>query len=401
MWMKAPLSYAIASCFMLGLSSSVSAYDVSDIVSQAKEIESNAHAIVGDLDIMEPNDDVLKLAEEIMESSIAASKSGMPQVADHFDFELPDTSKSEWDEGEWVDILVSRSLAGDLLETIKGLDGSKIQVRFVFRGIEEGQKITDAFTDYGKWTKGLESPPGAVLDPTIFRDQGVTSVPHMIFRRDGEVVASVTGLSNPQWLVDAVERGETGHLGTRGPVQEISERDLIAVMQERAAALDMEEKKKETIRTYWERADFISLTPAPDESRRLIDPSIVVPDGLRDANGKEILPPGSVINPLDMLPFNMRLVIFNPNRKAEMEWVGSLEKAPGLNTIYMATELDRESGWDHLEEVESGLDSAVYLLTPDVSTRFELRHTPSLVTSDGRHFVVDEFKPAAGLSHEN
>ena len=377
------------------------ASDVSEIAIQAKQIQSAAADVMGDLNVQTPSDDVLKLAEEVMSSSRQSLERGLPEVAKVTGVDMPDRLDVVAPSGEWVDIFVSRSLDKELVQIIRDLDGSKIPVRFVFRGIAEGQKINDTFADYGRWTKGLEQPPAAVLDPKVFRENNVTAVPHMVFMRDGKAVASVRGLSNPQWIVDAVKRGDTGDLGARGPVKEISERDLIALMKERAAGIDLESRKEQTVKTYWERASFTTLTPAKEASRRLVDPSVVVAQGLKDSKGNTVLPEGTVINPLELRPFTLRLVIFNPNRKAEVEWVNSLEPAPALQTVYMVTELSRDNGWEQLETIENKLDSAVFMLKPDVRSRFELRHTPSLVTADGLHFVVDEFAPKEASRDEN
>lgn len=387
--------------FSLGLLASAVAMasDVSEIAAQANQIKANAHDIVGDLTVSQPSDDVLKLAEEVMRDSQRSVNAGLPVVSKELGVDLPASLDVVAPKGEWIDILVSRSLGKELQQIIRDLDGSKIPVRFVFRGIDDGQRINDTFADYGRWTQGLEQPPAAILDPKVFREHNVSTVPHMIFMRDGKAIASVEGISNPQWITDAVKRGETGELGKKGPVMQIAERDLIEVMQERAAGLDLESKKEETIKTYWSRASFTSLTPATKESRRTIDPTLVVAQALKDNTGKVLVPEGTTINPLEMRPFTLRLVIFNPNREQEVDWVAGLPAAPSLETVYMATELNRDTGWKQLESLENKLDSAVFLLKSDIRSRFELRHTPSIVTAQDLQFVVHEFAPKEeGLS---
>lgn len=365
--------------------------DIVDIAMQAEKINENAGAYLKDLNLeTELSDKAIKLAEEIVSGSIQAAERSLPEVAQQLGVELQKQQGVTTLQGDWIDILVSRSLGEELTQTIHELADSKIQVRFVFRGIAEGQRINDAFADYGRWTQGLESPPAAILDPGVFRESGATAVPHMIYMRDGAAIASVRGLSNPQWLADAVERGELGDLGTLGPVVEIAERDLIEVMKERAANLDLESRRDETIATYWQRAGFTTLSPAKKDRRRTIDPSVVVNQDIKDAQGKVLVSAGTHINPLAMRPFTLRLIVFNPTRHEEVEWVSRLTPSPGLEDMLIATEIDRDEGWKHFESVQERLDAPVYMLKPDIAQRFALERTPSLVTAENLHFVVHE-----------
>jgi conjugal transfer pilus assembly protein TraW len=364
---------------------------IADIAREARAIQANPTAYTGDFEIRPPSDEVVKLAQEITGMSQEKGLRNMPAAASAYGIEMDDPMQPEIMTGDWIDILVSRSLGeAELKQVIASAAHSNLPVRFVFRGIAEGQRINDAMLDYGRWSRGLDVPPQAILDPTIFQDRGVDSVPAMYFMRDGEVVASVNGLTNPEWLARAVEGGETGHLGTRGPVLDIAERDLIELMQERTAQLDLESRKKETIDTYWQRADFIPLMAATENERKVIDPSFVLNEDIRGANDALIVQAGTVINPLQLRPFTLRLIIFNPTREAEVEWAASLESAPGLDDMFIATEIDRDAGWEGFESLEDRLDEPVYLLQPDLRSRFQLQKTPSLVTSESYRFVVEE-----------
>lgn len=374
--------------------------DVESIAAQADQIKKSNSTYLKAMDSRPvPSDEVVRLAEDVMNSSHQSAKQGLPEVGRRFGVEMPQPDAVS-PSGEWVDIYVSRSLGEELIQTIRDLEGSKVPVRFVFRGIAEGQRINDSLADYGRWTQGLEKPPAAILDPNVFREQGVTAVPHMIYMKDGKALASVRGLSNPQWLADAVARGERGDLGARGPVMEIAERDLIEVMQERAAGLDLESRKEQTVKTYWERATFTELAAAGKPSRRVIDPTVVIARAMKDPKGNVIVPAGTKFNPLDMRAFTLRVVVFNPTRKAEVDWVKQLAPVPGIEDMYLITALDRADGWKQLESIENALDAPVYLLQPDIRQRFELRSTPSVVTADKRHFIVEEFVPARGSSHD-
>jgi len=384
----------------LALSAAATANDqVGDIISQSKSIQAQSNLDINDFKGMQLSDEALQFAQEIVTSSKPLANDALPKAKEFLGVDDDAVINAVKPEGEWVDIYVSRSMGPQLQQLIKDLDGTSLPVRLVFRGVDEGQRINDTFADFARWVEGLESPPAAILDPTEFSDHKVTTVPHMIYMRDGKALANVRGLNNPQWLAEAVERGERGDLGLRGPVEEIQERDLIEELKERAAGLDMESKKEETVRTYWKRAKFITLPPATTEQQREIDPSVYVAKDIRDPKGSLLAQAGTVINPLGLRPFTLRMVIFNPTRKAEVEWVKNLPPAPGRQDVFIATQIDRAAGWDHLVEIQDLLDQPVYLLQSDVQQRFEIRRTPTVVTSTKTRFVVTEYAPQKAPSH--
>lgn len=293
----------------------------------------------------------------------------------------------------WIDILISKSLGEDELKDLMYTASiSEFPVRLVIRGINDGQKINDVAADISRWIEGLDRIPEAIIDPTIFQSVGSDLVPVMIYMHKDEIVASVTGLSNPEYLRKAVEeQGAKGDLGIKGPTKEVSERDLIEVMQERILEYDFDKRKEETVKTFWQRADMNYLPFAPRNRTRIIDPTVTLSSDMRDEEGRIFVPKGTQFNPLDLVPFNMRLIIFNPNNEFEVQWLKTLD--PSSNTvkdIYMFTELERERGWDHYSEIQQFIDEDLFTLTPEVKSRFSIERTPTVVTANETHFIVRE-----------
>jgi conjugal transfer pilus assembly protein TraW len=60
--------------------------------------------------------------------------------------------------------------------------------------------------------------------------------------------------------------------------------------------------------------------------------------------------------------------------------------------MYLVTQLPRQNGWEVLNNLETTLKAPVYLLTPDVRSRFQLQHVPAIVEQAGSHLVVHERK---------
>ena len=59
--------------------------------------------------------------------------------------------------------------------------------------------------------------------------------------------------------------------------------------------------------------------------------------------------------------------------------------------VYLATRLERR--WEALAATEDALDAPVYLLTPEVRSRFALERVPAYVEAAGRVFRVAEVPP--------
>ncbi|MBZ3672433.1 hypothetical protein JT305_10545 [Salmonella enterica subsp. enterica serovar Senftenberg] len=79
-------------------------------------------------------------------------------------------------------------------------------------------------------------------------------------------------------------------------------------------------------------------------------------------------------------PFTQAVVVFDPLDKKQMELLAKklpeIKLEPGVQRItYIATEFDKDKGWDSYKSVTDNFDAPVYLLTPDLITRFELEHT--------------------------
>jgi conjugal transfer pilus assembly protein TraW len=287
-------------------------------------------------------------------------------------------------------VFVSRSLGTEALRAIfqaaRGPD-----VRIVFRGVKPGEPMTDAIRTIQSLLNDLDPLPNVALDPTPFRDAGITAVPVIVARGGAGELARVSGLSAPDWLRAKVREGTRGDLGVRGPVVAIGEPDLIEELQRRLAALDPNKMREGAIGRYWQRAAFETLPTVTEARERLIDPTVTASADLVLPDGTALIHAGDTVNPLDRVPFTQRLVIFDASDPRQVETARRLGRTAGvLRPLYLATALERARGWEGLRTVEDRLDEPVYLLTPDVRTRFALERVPSMVEARGRVFAVTE-----------
>ncbi len=291
----------------------------------------------------------------------------------------------------------------DLLESVS----EKPDTVVVFRGIPKDMNLGEGIRAIQALAAQKKPIPNIVIDPTLFKKYHVAAVPTMVVLKHlpsssqaPQILASVQGMTNLQWLMRRVAQGFTGDQGIKGPIEAIGEHDLIEVLQERLAHIDWE-KKKQTIATqFWRKRHFYRLPPAKKTQTHFIDPSIIATDDIQRADGTVLIQRGTTINPLTLRDFTQAVIVFDPLDKRQLTWLTqtlpALKKRPGVSRLtFIATQFDREKGWDAYTALTNTLDAPVYLLTPDLVERFALRATPSIITAQGKHFVVEEIVPAS------
>lgn len=335
-------------------------------------------------------------AREQAEAVVRDSRDPLEQgLREHFDFDREDREETGDKPSAEIVVYVSSTLPdseiSDAVQALEGIDS--VRGRVVYRGIEDGEKLGDFAQRARRVVGELDVEKTSFeLDPTRFRASTVTAVPRMEYRdEDGDIVAAVDGLSNPMWLMEQIDQGERGELGTRGPVREIAERDLIELMKERFLALDLEAERDRTIETFWDRIAMERLAAATETKTRRLNPAIRIPKAITAADGEVIHPAGTIINPLLIRDFTRRLLIINPTRQAEREWLKNRPERD-LKDIVMITDIDRAAGWDGYVELQDDLGESAFLLTPDVRQRFQIQATPTQVTAEDGRFVVREYR---------
>ncbi|NCA72790.1 MAG: conjugal transfer protein TrbC, partial [Sphingobacteriia bacterium] len=292
-----------------------------------------------------------------------------------------------------ITLLVSRALGAAALRDIFAT-AARPDVRVVFRGVAEGEPLMDFMRAIHAELEGLDPLPTVELDPTPFREACAEAVPLMILSGPDGEIARVAGLSDPAWLQAQVAAGRTGDLGVRGPVETISEPDMLEEIARRIAALDLTALREHALARYWTRAAFEHLPAAREARTRVIDPVIEAKADIALPDGTVLVRAGERLNPLDRLAFGLRLVVFDPTEAAQVRTAHRLGESAGtLRTVYLATRLDREAGWEGFRAIEDALEETVYLLTPDVRERFALERVPASVEAAGRVFLVREHPP--------
>jgi conjugal transfer pilus assembly protein TraW len=290
-------------------------------------------------------------------------------------------------------LFVSFSLGESALKGIFEEAAGRDDVLLVFRGPKPGQKLPALMADLKRLLKGIEPLPNIIIDPTRFQRWSVTSVPDIVVEQESKSRLHVRGVSSLSWLDEQIKAGKQGDLGTMGDVAEIVEIDLLEEIKRRMAAIDWKQKQQQAIARFWEQQKFEVLPVALEDRDRTVDLTITAPRDLTAPNGQLVIRGGQTVNPLNKLPFGLCLMVFDATVPAQVELIQHQScRDKQARVMYLATSLPRQFGWDSLQRLETALQAQVYLLTPDVRSRFQLQQVPAIVEQVGNQLVVRERK---------
>ncbi len=290
-------------------------------------------------------------------------------------------------------LFVSFSLGDTALKSIFEDASGRDDVLLMFRGPKPGQKLPALMADLKRLLKGIEPVPNIVIDPTRFQRWSVASVPDVVVEQDGKSRLHVHGVSSLSWLDEQIKAGKQGDLGTLGDVGEIAEIDLLEEIKRRMAAIDWKQKQQQAIARLWEQQKFEVLPVALEDRDRTVDLTITAPRDLTAPNGQLIIRAGQSVNPLDKMPFGLCLMVFDTTETSHIQWARQSScQDHSARRMYLVTQLPRQNGWEVLNNLETTLKAPVYLLTPDVRSRFQLQHVPSFIEQSGNRLIVHERK---------
>ncbi|QCF28143.1 TrbC family F-type conjugative pilus assembly protein [Hydrocarboniclastica marina] len=299
-------------------------------------------------------------------------------------------------------LLVSRSMGKSGLHEALAEASNNQNLTVLFQGIPDGTTVQEGILDIQRLAREYDPIPSVGLNPLIFQRHQVKDVPHAILMSPGSwegnkciqsVEASMSGLTNYGYLLGKIDSGFSGHLGKLGPTVPISERNFMEVIEERIKATDWAAVKSKAVDNVWKKQPMEALPPATEDVVFKIDPSVIATQDIKTPDGKFVARKGDKINQLEVMPFNQLIVIMNPLRKAEIEAAKEIVeqgKAAGLRVSVLLTEIDRELGWDSYNKVVDEMGMHVFMLTPEVVQRFQVRSTLSVVTADKGVFLVRE-----------
>ncbi|WP_298637054.1 TrbC family F-type conjugative pilus assembly protein [uncultured Umboniibacter sp.] len=341
--------------------------------------------------------DFAEIVGDIAQQSRAATLDALQQTVESNPLPLkPKTAAS-------IVLFASFSLDDGRLDQLLAFASRNQNAAVVFQGVPNPENILAGMQAVQASARRFDPMPNVMLDPGLFTEFNVTSVPTILLRDPAsfDEVARIEGLTNTRYLNEAIEAGERGHIGRLGPVEVIAEVNLIDLLKERAAAIDWETKRAEAEERFWEGQRGYQLPAAIEDRVKYVDPSIRVTESIYAPDGQLLAPQGMMINPLEMVQFTQALVIFDPSDERQVHAVAArLDdlKANHTRVALIATHITPVGGWDEYTGLSNRLDSHIYTLKPDMITRFQVEQVPTIITANEREFIVTEVGVGEGES---
>lgn len=306
--------------------------------------------------------------------------------------------------GYRVTIFVSRAMGEGALQDLMSLHRNRKDVRFVFRGVPDGMSVPQ----FGWWLKELLQPEGDLiqdlninLDPELFDLADAAMAPTMILEdlnvldhvasngKDvGKIVARAVGYNDPDWLYERMQKGQTDERSTNAvPVEEEDLR--IRAEREASAVAARFTRDPEVLKNrFWDRQASalkrMPVQPAASDRRRVLHFMFRTESEIRDNDGKVLAFAGEVFQPNDVLPFDRRIFVFNPNLKREVDFIENELKVSrsGVSRIMLlVTEMPVTSPgqqpWDGLQALIDRFGAQVFLLNDHFRSSFSIEATPT------------------------
>ncbi len=186
-------------------------------------------------------------------------------------------------------------------------------------------------------------------------------------------------------------------LGAIGPTYPIGEENALNVIlstlrdQQRSGAL--QRMQDAAVRRALRRLQSVKpverLVTVTKRAQRLIDPTVTYPQAVSTDDGRLVIPAGTRINPLDILPLSKQLVFFDGRDPAQCEAVRTLitRSSTQIKPILVAGSwLDLTKAWK----------TQVYADQQGVlSKRFGIRAVPSIIRQQKNKLLLEEIPPEA------
>lgn len=349
-------------------------------------------------------------------------------------------------ETKWLTtFFISESMGKEKVKALIDAYAGDNTVRFVLKGFNGKGTINDGLKWLLDLILGMNPQPNILLVPELFQRYDVTVAPTMLLERvDGvpvekqsaderkisrtlknlgtalglaedqsktaadqitqEVVAKkalirrpaliVSGVTSREWAIEKAKEGAEFNQKTQGEVFEISERDIQEIAKERVAKIDWERKKEEALNRFWERQQdhYVSLPLAQESTERIVDPSIVLNRDVYGADGSVVFKAGQKFNPFDRMPFTKTVIVFKASMPKEVEAVAKLvkeEQSQNRNVLLLVTEFKSSGAFEQIKSMNESWREPVYLLTPELKERFQIRATPTVVRADNKKKIFN------------
>lgn len=189
-----------------------------------------------------------------------------------------------------------------------------------------------------------------------------------------------------------VSPSEAAHLGVIGPTYPIGEQSALDLITQRLKRLEksgelaklLTQQKSRAISSLKSMTPVVGLGTVKKRSQRLIDPSVTYPHSITADDGRIIVPAGTTINPLEIMPFSKTLVFFDGRDPKQVQSVHKLMARKGQRVKPILT----AGSWFDLTKAWK---TQVYFdQHGTLSRRFGLRAVPSVIRQHEKMLILEE-----------
>lgn len=173
-------------------------------------------------------------------------------------------------------------------------------------------------------------------------------------------------------------------LGTFGTTYQISERDALSEIEERARQVDWNkvlDKKK--VENYQGPPDRGNLPRAKRNRSFLVDMTYTTEIDVPDGKGGILYPKGYTFNPLDYVAYPKTLVVIDGSDPEQVKWLASSEYDKRLDVTLLLTE-------GNFGTVAKRISRPLFYADRKIIERLKLKAVPSVIRQKGRLMEVTE-----------
>ncbi|MCU8000779.1 conjugal transfer protein TrbC [Shewanella sp. SM72] len=271
-----------------------------------------------------------------------------------------------------------------LKSALRAASQSQVKTTVVFRGLkDESESLRDASNAIHRAIDeaDLDVTPRVIIDPRLFNTYAVEVAPTMVYRNGGKVVTA-TGL---QSLEDFVKQSEgllqSGSLGKLSDTYDITEMDMLELIQQKLKKVDWEEKKHEAVSRFVNRKEVQLTESLKDEDVRYkIDPRVRFTQDQTTPDGQYFAKAGDVVDPTALLQMETRLFMIDPTSERQLAWMNDVLSVTEHKQVYvLLSALPAGSDLTEFNQLQTKLGRRLYLMQPTMVSRFQLEHLPALV----------------------
>ena len=195
-------------------------------------------------------------------------------------------------------------------------------------------------------------------------------------------------------LLLAVSAPHAEDLGTIGPTYEITERDLIEVIQDKFRRMEktgelarMQDDYKRRVVDVIEHPKPVPGIAAAQTARTFyLDPTWTLERSVVDEQGNVLFPAGTHVNPFDFDRLTKTLLFFDARDKKQVAFAKRFmaeSKLPVKPILIAGTPLKLMREWKREVFYDQG---------GALSKRFSIAQSPAVVTQEGKRLRVDEVR---------